>query len=59
VNNSLTSRISAGKIVQTIAPVVGGKGGGRPDFARGAGKEVAKLAHALDAARTVIQQALQ
>jgi alanyl-tRNA synthetase len=59
VNNSLTSRISAGKIVQTIAPVVGGKGGGRPDFARGAGKEVAKLAHALDAARTAIQQALQ
>ena len=58
VNNSLTSRISAGKIIQTIAPLVGGKGGGRPDFARGAGKEVANLALALDAARNVIHQAL-
>ncbi len=59
VNNSLTSRISAGKIIQSIAPLVGGKGGGRPDFARGAGKDVAKLALALDTARTTIQQALQ
>jgi alanyl-tRNA synthetase len=59
VNNSLTSRISAGKIIQTVAPIVGGKGGGRPDFARGAGKDAPKLAHALDAARTAIQQALQ
>jgi alanyl-tRNA synthetase len=59
VNNSLTSRISAGKLIQSIAPLLGGKGGGRPDFARGAGKDIAKLALALDAARNTIQQALE
>jgi alanyl-tRNA synthetase len=39
--------IQAGKIIQTIAPIVGGKGGGRPDFARGAGKDASKIADAL------------
>ncbi|QIF04433.1 alanine--tRNA ligase [Roseimicrobium sp. ORNL1] len=39
--------IQAGKIIQTIAPIVGGKGGGRPDFARGAGKDASKIGDAL------------
>ncbi|RBP45263.1 alanyl-tRNA synthetase [Roseimicrobium gellanilyticum] len=42
-----TKAIQAGKIIQTIAPIVGGKGGGRPDFARGAGKDASKIADAL------------
>ena len=44
-------KISAGKIIQTIAPIVGGKGGGRPENARGGGKDAAKLGEALAAAR--------
>ncbi|MFZ4767864.1 MAG: DHHA1 domain-containing protein, partial [Roseimicrobium sp.] len=36
---------------QTIAPIVGGKGGGKPDFARGGGKEVSKVDAALAEAR--------
>jgi alanyl-tRNA synthetase len=45
------SKVQAGKIIQTIAPIVGGKGGGKPDFARGGGKEVSKVDAALAEAR--------
>jgi alanyl-tRNA synthetase len=37
----------AGKIVQELSVKLGGKGGGRPDFAMGGGREVAKLAEIL------------
>ncbi len=39
--------IQAGKIIQGIAPTVGGKGGGRPDAARGGGRDPAKIDEAL------------
>jgi alanyl-tRNA synthetase len=45
------SKVQAGKIIQTIAPLVGGKGGGKPDFARGGGKDVSKVDAALAEAR--------
>jgi alanyl-tRNA synthetase len=48
------SKVQAGKIIQTIAPLVGGKGGGKPDFARGGGKEVSKVEAALAEARKMI-----
>ncbi|HZT23096.1 MAG TPA: alanine--tRNA ligase-related protein, partial [Verrucomicrobiae bacterium] len=47
VSPDFTARIQAGKIIQQIAPIVGGKGGGRPDHARGGGPEVTKLDEAL------------
>ena len=47
VADSLTDRIQAGKIIQTIAPVVGGKGGGKPTQARGGGKDASRLDDAL------------
>jgi alanyl-tRNA synthetase len=50
VPQALTSKFQAGKIIQHIAPIVGGKGGGRPDNARGAGRDTTKLPAALDAA---------
>ena len=40
---------AAGKIVQTITAQIGGKGGGKPDYAMGGGKDVAKLAEVLRA----------
>ena len=50
----LTKKIQAGKIIQTIAPIVGGKGGGRPDNARGGGKDVGKLDDALAKAKSLL-----
>ena len=41
------SRIEAGKIIQVIAPVVGGKGGGKPTQARGGGKDASRVDEAL------------
>jgi alanyl-tRNA synthetase len=54
VSQDFQSRIQAGKIIQTIAPLVGGKGGGKPDFARGGGKDVEKVEAALQLARTLL-----
>jgi alanyl-tRNA synthetase len=54
VSPELTKKLQAGKIIQAIAPVVGGKGGGRPDNARGGGKDVGKLDEALAKARELV-----
>ncbi len=47
-------KIQAGKIIQQIAPMVGGKGGGRPDNARGGGKDASKLDEALALVKTLL-----
>jgi alanyl-tRNA synthetase len=47
VSPEFKSKWPAGKIIQTIAPVVGGRGGGKPDNAHGGGKDVSKLDEAL------------
>jgi alanyl-tRNA synthetase len=54
VSPAFTSRVQAGKLLQQIAPVVGGKGGGKPDHARGGGKDVAKLDEALAQAKRLL-----
>jgi alanyl-tRNA synthetase len=54
VSPDFTAKIQAGKIIQTIAPIVGGKGGGKPDNARGGGKDVSKLDEALAKAKSLV-----
>jgi len=54
VSPEFTAKVQAGKIIQQIAPIMGGKGGGRPDNARGGGKEVSKLDEALAKARSLL-----
>ncbi len=48
VTPDFTAKVQAGKIIQAIAPIVGGKGGGKPDNARGGGKDASKVNEALE-----------
>jgi alanyl-tRNA synthetase len=54
VSPDFTAKVQAGKIIQTIAPIVGGKGGGKPDNARGGGREAGKLDEALAKAKALL-----
>ncbi|MCC6764384.1 MAG: alanine--tRNA ligase [Deltaproteobacteria bacterium] len=47
VSKDLTKRFHAGDLIKRIAPLVGGNGGGRPDFAQAGGKDAARLDEAL------------
>lgn len=58
VSNDLTNRVKAGDIIREIAPILGGKGGGKPDMAEGGGPDVAKLQEALDAVNTFIERTM-
>jgi alanyl-tRNA synthetase len=57
VPKELTAKLQANKLIQEIAPIVGGKGGGRPENAQGAGKDSSKIAEALGRARELIATA--
>ena len=50
--------LKAGDIVKEIAPIVGGGGGGRPQFAQAGGKNPAKLEEALAKASQIIKEKL-
>ena len=54
VSADFTAKVQAGKIIQQIAPIVGGKGGGKPDNARGGGKDASKLDEALAKAKSLL-----
>jgi len=58
VTPNLKGRLHAGQVVKQIAPVVGGGGGGRPDFAEAGGKDPSKIDAMLTEARRVLQEAL-
>lgn len=54
VTPAFVANVQAGKLIQQIAPIVGGKGGGRPDNARGGGKNPAKIDQALAEAKALL-----
>ena len=53
-----TDIIHAGDLIKTVAEIVGGKGGGRPDFAQAGGPEADKLDQALEHAKEFITSKL-
>ncbi len=58
VSKDLTGQIKAGDLVRQLTAKLGGKGGGRPDFAQGGGTDVAALPEALADVKTLIEQNL-
>ncbi|MBW1973857.1 MAG: alanine--tRNA ligase, partial [Deltaproteobacteria bacterium] len=56
VTKDLTNRFSAGNIINEVAKVVGGKGGGRSDMAQAGGPYLNKLDEALDSIYSVVEK---
>ncbi|MDO5058080.1 MAG: alanine--tRNA ligase [Lautropia sp.] len=59
VTADLVGRIKAGELVASVAADVGGKGGGKPDFAMAGGTDVGALEGALQSARERVRQQLE
>ena len=59
VTADLARKAPAGELVKTLAPIVGGGGGGRPDFAQAGGKDASRITDLLAAARTEVKKRLQ
>jgi alanyl-tRNA synthetase len=59
VTKDLTSKVQAGRLVKELAPIVGGGGGGRPDFAEAGGKDPAGIDALLKKAPEVLKSQIQ
>jgi alanyl-tRNA synthetase len=59
VTKDLTDRVKAGQLIKELAPIVGGGGGGRPDFAEAGGRDASRIDELLTTARQLITSALQ
>ena len=55
VSKDLTKQVQAGRLVKELAPIVGGGGGGRPDFAEAGGKDPSKIDELLQQAPHVLR----
>ncbi|MBT8150711.1 MAG: hypothetical protein KJO62_04850, partial [Gammaproteobacteria bacterium] len=58
VSDDLTAKVKAGDLIKSLAADVGGKGGGKPQFAQGGGVDKNALAAALEATRERARAAL-
>jgi len=57
-SDDLLKKIPAGQVIKELAPIVGGKGGGKPDMAEGGGNQPDKLAEALEASYGIVERLL-
>ena len=58
VTKDLAGRVHAGQMVKAIAPIIGGRGGGRPDFAEAGGRLPDKIDDVFPESRAVMSQML-
>jgi alanyl-tRNA synthetase len=54
----ISSRVPAGQVIKELAPIVGGRGGGKPDMAEGGGNQPEKLTEALEASYKIVERLL-
>jgi alanyl-tRNA synthetase len=57
-SDDLTNRVPAGEVIKELAPIIGGKGGGKADMAEGGGSRPEKLSEALEASYAIIERLL-
>ena len=55
VSSEFTNSFHAGDLISKLAPIIGGKGGGKPEMARGAGNDVAAVESMMSEARAIIK----
>lgn len=58
VTADINSKVKAGELIAMVAPLVGGKGGGRPDMAMGGGTDPAALPAALSSVQAWVESKL-
>jgi alanyl-tRNA synthetase len=58
VTKDLLDRVNANTLINKLAPIVGGKGGGKPDLAQAGGKDPGKLDEAIDHAPQALREVL-
>jgi alanyl-tRNA synthetase len=58
VSKDLTGRVKAGQLVKELAPIVGGGGGGRPEFAEAGGRDASRIDELLAKAPEILRTAL-
>ena len=58
-SSDLTDKVPAGQVIKELAPIVGGRGGGKADMAEGGGSQPEKLAEALEQSYGVIERLMK
>jgi len=56
VTPDLKGRLAAGDLIREVAAVVGGKGGGRPDFAQAGGRDPGKIDEAFERLYALVRE---
>ncbi|SFV90299.1 Alanyl-tRNA synthetase [hydrothermal vent metagenome] len=56
---SKNTPLKAGDWIKAVAPVIGGGGGGRPDFAQAGGKDASKIGMAMEEAKTYLAEIVE
>ena len=58
VTKDLAGRVHAGQMVKSLAPIIGGRGGGRQDFAEAGGQLPDKIGELFSESRTLVTRML-